>query len=154
VVAEASDSRAVEQARRHGPDAVLLDIRMPGMDGLQAAAGIRRAVPATAVIMLTMFCEDEYIARALEGGQWLRAEDRRPAGVDRGSAGCGGRGRVPVAEGGVPVDLSVQRWGHRRARDPRGGGARAHPDPHRAGTRCSAVGRIGAVQRGDQGRVE
>ncbi|MEU8390127.1 response regulator transcription factor [Micromonospora sp. NPDC048843] len=69
VVAEAADGReAVEQTRRHRPDVALLDIRMPGMDGLQAAAEIRRAVPATAVIMLTTFSEDEYIARALDEG--------------------------------------------------------------------------------------
>ncbi|MEV0898964.1 response regulator transcription factor [Actinoplanes sp. NPDC049802] len=69
VVAEAADGReAVEQARLHRPDVALLDIRMPVMDGLQAAAEIRRAVPSTAAVMLTTFSEDEYIARALDGG--------------------------------------------------------------------------------------
>ncbi|TNY34789.1 response regulator [Thermomonospora catenispora] len=87
VVAEAADGRAaVEAARRHRPDVALLDIRMPRMDGLAAAAEIRRAVPATAVIMLTMFGEDDYIARALTGGAagfLLKSGDpwELPAGV-------------------------------------------------------------------------
>jgi DNA-binding NarL/FixJ family response regulator len=69
VVAEAADGRAaVEAARAHRPDVALLDIRMPVLDGLSAAAELRSAVPQTAVIMLTTFGEDEYIAGALESG--------------------------------------------------------------------------------------
>lgn len=69
VVAEAVDGHeAVEAVRRHHPDVALLDIRMPRMDGLAAAAEIRRIAPETAVVMLTTFSEDEYIARALGDG--------------------------------------------------------------------------------------
>ena len=69
VVAEAGDGRAaIELARVHRPDVALLDIRMPVLDGLGAAAELRRAVPETAVVMLTTFSEDEYIAGALEIG--------------------------------------------------------------------------------------
>ncbi|MDP9860988.1 MULTISPECIES: response regulator [Streptosporangium] len=69
VVAEAGDGRqAVELALSHRPDVVLLDIRMPRMDGLAAAAELRRAAPGTAVLMLTTFGEDDYIARALGEG--------------------------------------------------------------------------------------
>jgi DNA-binding NarL/FixJ family response regulator len=69
VIAEAGDGReAVESARSHRPDVALLDIRMPLLDGLSAAAELTRAVPETAVIMLTTFSEDEYIAGALEVG--------------------------------------------------------------------------------------
>ncbi len=69
VVAEASDGReAVEAVRRHRPDVALLDIRMPRMDGLAAVPEIRRLVPSTAVMILTTFSEDEYIARALGDG--------------------------------------------------------------------------------------
>jgi len=46
----------------------LLDIRMPKLDGLSAAAEIRRLVPETATVMLTTFGEDDYIAKALEVG--------------------------------------------------------------------------------------
>lgn len=69
VVAEASDGRAaLELVRAHRPDVALLDIVMPKLDGLSAAAQIHRTMPETAVIMLTTFSEDDYIARALDGG--------------------------------------------------------------------------------------
>lgn len=69
VVAEAADGhQAVEQTRAYRPDVVLLDIQMPVLDGLSAAAELRRVAPATAVVMLTTFGEDEYVAAALEAG--------------------------------------------------------------------------------------
>jgi DNA-binding NarL/FixJ family response regulator len=69
VVAEAADGQeAVEAAQRHRPDVAVLDIRMPRMDGLAAGAEIRRTVPETAVVMLTTFSEDAYIAKALGDG--------------------------------------------------------------------------------------
>ncbi|NVI89090.1 response regulator transcription factor [Actinomadura sp. BRA 177] len=68
VVAEAADGHeAIDLTLRHRPDVALLDIRMPRLDGL-AAAELRRAAPATGIIMLTTFGEDDYIARALSGG--------------------------------------------------------------------------------------
>ncbi|MFE2728025.1 response regulator [Kitasatospora sp. NPDC059327] len=69
VVAETGDGReAVELVRRHRPDVVVLDIRMPGTDGITAAAEIRRTGAATGIVMLTTFGEDDYILRALGGG--------------------------------------------------------------------------------------
>ncbi|MFG2071162.1 response regulator [Nonomuraea maritima] len=69
VVAEAGDGRqAVDLAISHRPDVALLDIRMPRLDGLAAAAEIRRHAPATAVVILTTFGEDDYIAKALDAG--------------------------------------------------------------------------------------
>jgi DNA-binding NarL/FixJ family response regulator len=69
VVAEAADGReAIDQARAHRPDVALLDVRMPVLDGLDAAAELRRAAPDVAVVMLTTFSEDEYVTRALDGG--------------------------------------------------------------------------------------
>ncbi|TDB72206.1 response regulator transcription factor [Micromonospora sp. KC723] len=81
VVAEAGDGRvAVEAARTYRPRVALLDIRMPKLDGLAAAAEIRRLVPATATVMLTTFGEDEHVARALghgASGFLLKAGDPR-----------------------------------------------------------------------------
>lgn len=69
VVAEAGDGRqAVDLARAHRPDVVLLDIRMPVLDGLGAAAELRRVAPEIPVVMLTTFSEDEYIATAFDSG--------------------------------------------------------------------------------------
>lgn len=69
VVAEAEDgAAAVELARLHRPDVAVLDIRMPRLDGLAAAAEIRRLLPEVAVVILTTFGEDAYIAEAIDAG--------------------------------------------------------------------------------------
>jgi DNA-binding NarL/FixJ family response regulator len=69
VVAEASDGgqvAAVVDAYR--PDVVLMDIRMPGVDGLAATEQLRRREDAPQVIVLTTFDADEYVLRALRAG--------------------------------------------------------------------------------------
>lgn len=69
VVAEAANGReAVELARAHGPDVVLLDIQMPVMDGLTALAELGRAAPEVRALILTTFGEKENVLRALSGG--------------------------------------------------------------------------------------
>jgi DNA-binding NarL/FixJ family response regulator len=69
VVAEAEDGvQAIEMIRRHRPDVAMIDVRMPRMDGLSSLAEIRATAPDTAVIVLTTFLEDEYIASALDNG--------------------------------------------------------------------------------------
>ncbi|MFJ2217327.1 response regulator [Streptomyces sp. NPDC101062] len=69
VVAEAGDGReAVELVRCHRPGVAVLDIRMPGMNGIDAAAEIRSTSPGTGIVMLTTFGKDDYILRALGGG--------------------------------------------------------------------------------------
>ncbi|MEU4540063.1 response regulator transcription factor [Streptosporangium sp. NPDC023825] len=69
LVGEATDGhQAVEQVNRCVPDVVLLDIRMPGGDGLTAAAEIRRRWPGQRIIVLTTFGETEYVRRAVSLG--------------------------------------------------------------------------------------
>lgn len=69
VVAEAADGvAAVDAVRRWRPDVVLMDIRMPKMDGLAAAEAVRANGTRPAIIMLTTFDTDEHILRALHSG--------------------------------------------------------------------------------------
>ncbi|MFJ2898003.1 response regulator [Streptomyces sp. NPDC087218] len=69
VVAEAaSGEEAVRQAVLHRPDVVLMDIRMPGTDGIEATRRILAELPATRVIILTTFDTDEHVFEALRAG--------------------------------------------------------------------------------------
>jgi DNA-binding NarL/FixJ family response regulator len=69
VVDEAHDGAAgVEAVVRHRPDVVLMDLRMPGVDGLTALERIRTLDQRPRVVVLTTFDTDDYILRALRGG--------------------------------------------------------------------------------------
>jgi two-component system, NarL family, response regulator DesR len=69
VVAEVSDGDSVvSTAARERPDVALLDIEMPGIDGLTAAAELRRRLPGCKVLILTTFGRPGYLRRAMEAG--------------------------------------------------------------------------------------
>ena len=69
VVGEAANGEAaVSQVAAHGPDVVLMDIRMPGMDGLEATRLITRGPAGPKVVMLTTFDLDDYVYEALRAG--------------------------------------------------------------------------------------
>ncbi|GAA3752642.1 response regulator transcription factor [Micromonospora maritima] len=69
VVAEAADgAQAVSMAQAHWPDVILMDVRMPRLDGLVATRRIRSRPGAPEIIVLTTFNADEYVLDALRGG--------------------------------------------------------------------------------------
>ena len=69
VVGEAADGReAVEQARRLQPDVILMDIRMPELDGVEATRILAAEDGATKILILTTFDIDEYVIEALRAG--------------------------------------------------------------------------------------
>jgi DNA-binding NarL/FixJ family response regulator len=69
VVGEAADGgRAIELALELRPDLAVMDIAMKGVTGLEAAARIRRDVPETRVLILSMYANEEYVLAALKAG--------------------------------------------------------------------------------------
>jgi len=69
VVGEAKDGvEAVSKANELGPDVVLMDLRMPELDGVEAINQIKCAKPETGFIILTTYSDDEYIFRGIEAG--------------------------------------------------------------------------------------
>ncbi|GAA4723833.1 DNA-binding response regulator [Phytohabitans rumicis] len=85
VVGEAADGAEVAAAvRTHTPDVVLMDIRMPKLDGLAATEALRRRTDPPDVIVLTTFHADEYVLRALRAGaSGFLLKDTPPAEILR-----------------------------------------------------------------------
>lgn len=69
VIAEAASGEdAIQMAIEHHPDVAVLDVRMPGMSGVEACAQIIRQVPTTRVVMLTSYAEDDLLFAAIRAG--------------------------------------------------------------------------------------
>ena len=117
VVGDAANGReAVDLARETRPDVVLMDIRMPGIDGLAATRLIKQQKPNVAVIMLTSYDSRDYLRRSLEAGassyilkgmtagtlvQTIRAVKSGTAVVDTGMiAGLTAAARPPAGRTG------------------------------------------------------
>ncbi|MEU1312795.1 response regulator transcription factor [Streptomyces cinnamoneus] len=122
IVGEAADGAEVAAlVDRHAPDVVLMDIRMPSMDGLAATEQLRGRERAPEVIVLTTFHADEQVLRALRAGAAGFVLKDTPPGeiveaVRRVAAG------VPVLSPGVTRQLIARVTD--RAQDERGGRAR------------------------------
>ena len=69
VVAEAADGKgAISQVRDEQPDVAVIDISMPGLDGLEVTSRLHTEFPHLPIIILTMHEEEQYVVRALEAG--------------------------------------------------------------------------------------
>jgi DNA-binding NarL/FixJ family response regulator len=68
VAAEQHGERAVELCRTHEPDVILLDYRLPGLDGVQVARLVREACPEVAIVVLTAAAQEREIEALLEQG--------------------------------------------------------------------------------------
>jgi DNA-binding NarL/FixJ family response regulator len=93
IVAEAADGEeAARLARRHRPDVVLLDVRMPGTDGLAVLGQLRSELPTAAVVMFSSYDNPTYIARAVAlgaAGYLVKSATREEiiAGIRRAASG-------------------------------------------------------------------
>jgi DNA-binding NarL/FixJ family response regulator len=79
VATASSGEEAIEHVRAHAVDVVLMDIRMPGMDGIAATRELLRIRPDTRVLILTTFDLDEYVFAAIrEGASGFLTKDASP----------------------------------------------------------------------------
>ncbi|HET6866702.1 MAG TPA: response regulator transcription factor [Solirubrobacteraceae bacterium] len=103
VVAAAADGdQAVELAREHRPDVVLMDLRMPGMGGSEATRRLLESDPATNVVILTSFSERDEILGALDAGAiGYLLKDAEPDELIRGVRAA--------AQGDSPLDPKAAR---------------------------------------------
>ena len=126
VVGEASDgAAAVDLARHRHPDVVVMDVRMPGMDGIAATRAILDAEPRSRVLILTTFDLDEYAFGALRlGASGFILKDVLPLEFVRAIRS--------VADGDAVIAPSVTRRllneFARQLPDPRQAGEPAHPE--------------------------
>ena len=106
--AYADGAAAVEAVRHRPPDVVLMDVRMPVMDGLQATRAVHEIAPGTRVLALTSFEDDEAIADMFAAGAcgFLLKSTRPRALADAIRAAHAGLTLVPPA--------AVRRWSHPR----------------------------------------
>jgi DNA-binding NarL/FixJ family response regulator len=123
VIAEAGDGReAVMAAQTHHPDLAVLDVSMPGMNGLKAAETIRHTCPHTKILMLTRHRESAYVRQLLRAGAsgYVLKQSRASELLNAVRAVAGGGVYVdPTIVGDLVVDTQTRTSGPRSAETPR-----------------------------------
>jgi DNA-binding NarL/FixJ family response regulator len=115
ILGEASDGReAVELVRRHRPDLALLDVRMPGMDGIEAARLIcaEPDLRETRVVVLTTFADDELLVGAIRAGASGYLLKSMPPDEIRSSVRAVAEGRAMLAP--LLMDRLMHEYAGRR----------------------------------------
>ncbi len=102
VGAAADGAQALELVAAHLPDVVLMDLRMPRMDGVEATRRIRASHPAVQVVVLTTYADDDSVFSALKAG--ARGFLTKDAGAEEIA-----RAIIAVRDGEAQLDPSVQR---------------------------------------------
>ena len=102
VGAAADGEEAMRLVERHRPDVVLMDLRMPRCDGVEATRRIRAAHPTTEVVVLTTYADDESIVSALRAGArgyLTKDAGRREIGLAIAAAAAGQSLLAPAVQG-------------------------------------------------------
>ena len=150
VVATAVDgTRAVEVVLAERPDVAVVDLRMPGLDGAQVTASVRRDAPEVRVLILTTYADDDAVLPALRAGA---------AGyLTKDTTGEALLAAIrTVAAGGSVLDTAVQRRLVDLAGSPAPSASLPAPEPDlpegltRPGGRRAASGRPGSVEPADR----
>jgi DNA-binding NarL/FixJ family response regulator len=102
VGAAADGAQALELVAAHLPDVVLMDLRMPRMDGVEATRRIRASHPSVQVVVLTTYADDDSVFSALKAG--ARGFLTKDAGAEEIA-----RAIIAVRDGEAQLDPSVQR---------------------------------------------
>jgi DNA-binding NarL/FixJ family response regulator len=100
---------AADRIQELAPDVVLMDVSMPGMDGVAATRELLRHRPATRVVMLTSYAEDETVISAIDAGaSGYLLKDAEPEEILRGIRAAS-RGEVPLAPRAARAVLGARR---------------------------------------------
>lgn len=106
VASVASGREAIDRVAELTPDVVLMDVSMPVMDGIAATRELLRTRPATRVVMLTSYAEDETVLGAIDAGAiGYLLKDAEPDEIVRGVRAAA-RGEAPLAPRAARVVLS------------------------------------------------
>lgn len=119
LVSEAADGRtAVQQYLLHRPDIILLDLRMPAMDGIQATRAILEKVPKAKIIVLSTYKGDEDVYQALKAGAkaYLLKDSSRDELIASIRSVCGGQVNIsPLVSAQLAAGVARERLTKREA---------------------------------------